>query len=69
MARDSCNHPLAAARTVQILRGHRATQLQAPVRGVHPGAATKHFHGAEKGAHATLEHLLDDARPAIGCIA
>ncbi len=68
VARDPGNHPIAVARAVQVLRRPRTTQLQAPIRGVHPGAAALQFHGAEKRAHPALQHLLHRARPAIARI-
>ena len=68
VTRDPGDHPIAAARAVQVLRRHRTAQLQAPIRCVHPGAAPLHLHGAEKRTHPALQHLLHRARPAIGRI-
>jgi len=50
---------------VEVCQRDGATQLQASIGSVHPGAATLHLDRAEKGVDATRENLLDDSRPAV----
>ena len=69
MLRDPRDDPVAAARAVENLRRDHAPQLQPPVGRSHPGGAAGDLHGAEERMYAALEHLVDDARPAIGRIA
>jgi len=63
--RDASDDPVTVARTVEVWQRDCATQLQAPIGGVHPGAATLYLDCAEKGVDATRENLLDDSRPAV----
>ena len=66
---DPGDHPVTGTRAVQVVRGDRAAQLQAPVGGTHPRTAALDFHRTEEGGHATLEDLLERAGPAVGRIA
>ena len=69
MTDDAGNGPITVTRTVQVLRRHRASQLQAPIGGIHPGAASLDLDRSQKRADAARENLLDTPRPTIAAIA